>query len=301
MRHVLAAALSVACVAPNAYSASPLSLPIQLTHSENFDPSLSPDGKRMVYVSLIAGREQLVVSDVDGGNMVEITHDATDHEDPSWSPDGRRVAYTHISGGQERISVMQVDGTDDHAISPAGKRTIHPEWSTDSTRVIYCTDDDLAPPRKNSSDILVTVLSSMITTTLITGGINTYPTWSPDMLHVAFRKIIGDGNSEVFVADADGTHLRNLTNNPFFDGWPAWSPDGKKIAFASNRRGHGYQIFITDIAGSEPQLVANTEGRGTAPRWAPDGKSIYFTNCQSKDYGVDCEILVAKLPGPASN
>jgi len=288
MRCALLVTIGMLCASPAARPADPLAFPIQLTHSQNFDPSFAPDGKRIVYVSLIAGREELVISNPDGDNPLQISHDSADHEDPAWSPDGKLIAYTYISKNEERIFVMQADGTGAHAISAAGKRTIHPEWSADSTRVIYCTDDDLAPPRKNNADILVTTLSSMATVTLITGGINTYPTWSPDMKHLAFRKIIGEENSEVFIADGDGTHLRNLTNNPFFDGWPAWSPDGQKIAFASNRRGHGYQIFLTDLAGSVPQLVANTEGRGTAPRWAPDGKSIYFTNCQSKDYGVDC-------------
>jgi TolB protein len=115
------------------------------------------------------------------------------------------------------------------------------------------------------------------------------------MKHIAFRKIIGEENSEVFVADGDGSNPRNLTNNPFFDGWPAWSADGRKIAFASNRRGHGYQIFVMDADGANPRLIGNTEGRGTAPRWSPDGKAIYFTNCVAKDYGADCEVLMARL------
>jgi TolB protein len=189
---------------------------------------------------------------------------------------------------------MRADGSGVEVLTPPEQNTIHPNWSADSKRVIYCTNDDLQPPKKNSANINAVDVATKKITPLITGGINTYGSWSPDMKHIAFRKIIGDENSEVFVADGDGSNPRNLTKNPFFDGWPAWSPDGRKIAFASNRRGHGYQIFLMDADGANLRLVANTEGRGTAPRWSPDGKVIYFTNCVAKDYGADCEILSAQ-------
>jgi len=218
------------------------------------DPSPNPDGKRLVYISVTAGKEQLFTMNADTSESLQITHDDADHEDPAWSP-----------------------------------------WSADSKRLIYCTDDDLQPLHKNDSDIDVADLSTGIITTLITGGVNTYPAWSPDMKHIAFRRMVGEMNSEVFIADADGGNARNLTNHPAFDGWAAWSPDGKLIAFASNRNAR-YQIFIMKPDGTDVHLVANTEGRATVPRWSPDGKTLYFTNCVSKDYGTDCEILVSKLP-----
>ena len=272
-----------------------ISIPVQITHAQNFDPFPSPDGKKLVFISMLSGKEQLFTMDAGGSNVVQLTRDDVDHEDPAWSPDGTTIAFVLITRDRHSIAVMKTDGSNVEVLTPPEQNTIHPNWSADSKRVIYCTNDDLAPPKKNSANINAVDLATKKITPLITGGINTYGSWSPDMKHIAFRKIIGDENSEVFVADGDGSNLRNLTNNPFFDRWPAWSPDGRQLAFASNRRGHGYQIFVMDADGANPRLVANTEGRGTAPRWSPDGKTIYFTNCVAKDYGADCEILAARL------
>ena len=105
--------------------------------------------------------------------------------------------------------------------------------------------------------------------------------------------MLGETNSEVFVANADGTNQRNLTNNLAFDGWPAWSPDGTKIAFASNRN-RSYEIYVMNPDGSGVQKVANTEGRATAPQWGKDGKTIYFPICKKVDFGFDCQIYAAK-------
>jgi hypothetical protein len=107
---------------------------------------------------------------------------------------------------------MNPDGSDARAVSPAAARAIHPAWPAE--RIIYCTDDDLQPPRKNDSDIDVLELATGKLTTLITGGVNTYPAWSPDMKHLVFRRMLGEMNSEIFLADGDGRNARNLTNHP---------------------------------------------------------------------------------------
>jgi TolB protein len=271
-----------------------ISIPVQLSHAENYDPSPSPDGKRLVFITVISEREQLCTMNVDGSHVSQLTKDDADHEDPAWSPDGTKIAFVLITKDRQSIAVMAAEGGSMEVLTPKEQNTIHPNWSSDGKRVIYCTNDDLKPPQKNAAQINAVDLATKKITPLITDGINTYGSWSPDMKRIVFRKIIGDENSEVFLAEGDGSNLRNLTNNPFFDGWPAWSPDGRKIAFASNRRGHGYQIFVMNADGTKPRLVANTEGRGTAPRWSPDGKLIYFTNCVAKDYGTDCEILMVR-------
>jgi len=267
------------------------SLAYQLTHVDTGEPFPSPDGKKILFVSQVAGFYQLFIMNLDGTQQVQITHDQWNHDTPSWSPDGKKIAFVSDQNKHSIIYMMKVDGTGLERLSPETANSIHPTWSPDSSKVIYCADDDLNPPKKNDASIYSVDVGTKATKTLITGGVNTYPSWSPDGKKIVFRKIIGDMNSEVLVANADGSEQKNVSNDVAFDGWPAWSPDGKRIAFSSNRRAN-YQIYIMNADGSGAKLVANTEGRATEPRWSPDGKTIYFTNCKKVDFGADCQVMV---------
>ena len=273
----------------------PQTIAYQFSHAAIMDPTLSPDGKEMIYIMMIAGKEQLMRRAVDGSYVRQLTSDDANHEDPAWSPDGSRVAFVLIRNGIEQIHIMNPDGTGVEPLTPAAVKTIHPSWSPDGRRVVYCTDDDLAPPRKNASEIYSIDIATHSIKMLLSGGVNTFPVLSPDGKMMAFRRMLGETNSEVFVADADGSNSRNITNDPAFDGWPAWSPDGSMIAFASNRGNQNYQIYTMHPDGSDVRLVAATEGRGTAPKWSPDGKTLFFTLCSKSGFGADCQIYAAKL------
>src|ERR1700722_1657730 len=229
----------------------PTSLAVQVTHVDNASPSISPNGKRMVYASVIAGIEQLFTMNLDGTDVVQITHDPIDHNNPVWSPDGRRIVFSSSDAEHEAIYVLNADGSGTERVSPDDQpRYIHPDWSPDGTKIIYCSTDDLHPPLKNTSNIYSIDLKTRQVAMLVTGGTNTYASWSRDGRTIVFRKIIGDHmNSEVFVANSDGTDQRNLTNNAAFDGWPAWSPDGTRVAFGSNRDGN-FRIYLMSSDGT---------------------------------------------------
>ena len=287
--------LTVVTVKPILAQQAPLAPARQLTHAANYDPSLAPDGQRMVYISQIADHEQLFIRSLDGKVAQQLTFDSVDHEDPAWSPDGRQIAFVRLTATTEQIALLPATGGPAEILTPATERGIHPNWAPDSRHLAYCTDDDLAPPRKNDSDIIVLDLQTRERRVLISGGVNTYPAWSPDGSQIAFRRMLGEHNSEVFLADSSGRHVRNLTQHPAFDGWPAWAPDGRRLAFASNRDGD-YQIYVMQPDGSNVQLVAHTTGRATAPHWAKDGATIYFPICRRQDDGYDCEIFAAAPP-----
>jgi len=86
--------------------AAPLAQARQFTHAQNSDPSLSPDGRRMVYISVVAGREQLFIRSIEGREVEQLTHDTVDHEDPAWSPDGQTIAFVYLTAKEERIARM---------------------------------------------------------------------------------------------------------------------------------------------------------------------------------------------------
>jgi len=54
--------------------------------------------------------------------------------------------------------------------------------------------------------------------------------WSPDDRRIAFASD-RDGNSEIYVMNADGSNAVRLTYNDATDRYPGWSPDGSKIVF----------------------------------------------------------------------
>jgi dipeptidyl aminopeptidase/acylaminoacyl peptidase len=194
----------VGTVLPLVAQNRPQTVAYQFSHTAVMDPTLSPDGKEMIYIMVIAGKDQLMRRAVDGSYVRQLTNDATDHEDPAWAPDGKKVAYVQIKDSQEQVYLMNPDGSGQEPLTPSDVRTIHPSWSADGRAITYCTDDDEKPPKKNPSQIYSIDLPTRRITTLISGGVNTYPAWSPDGKQLAFRRMLGESNSEVFVANADG-------------------------------------------------------------------------------------------------
>lgn len=114
------------------------------------------------------------------------------------------------------------------------------------------------------------------------------PRWSPDGTKIVFDYSPDGVSSDIYVANADGTGLRQLTDNPAIDLGPVWSPDGTQIVFLSWRdtnyniegfeswRDTNVNIYVMDADGShQVRLTGHPEG-DQRPVWSPDGSQIAF-------------------------
>ena len=117
------------------------------------------------------------------------------------------------------------------------------------------------------------------------------PAWSPDGRRIAFASD-RDGNTEVYVMNADGSGVTRLTVNDAVDSSPSWSPDGRRIAFVSTRDGN-WEIYVMNADGSGVTRLTDNDAYDWSPAWSPDGRRIAF---QSKRDG-NFEIYVMNADG----
>jgi len=237
---------------------------------------------------------------------------------PVLSPDRTHIAYTragHIfvrdAGGADSGSEINVTGADLFGVNPV--------WSFDSRKIVF-SGDRADRAEIYTVDIDGNHLSQIThsTTDLAAGRPGIDPIWSSDGKRIAFTVPPAlpqtDANWDVYVINADGTHMTRLTEDPARDELIGWTPDGRQILFTSERSGrlatyimnadgtqqrtffqlcaypvwspdrsqiacgHDGQLFIMNGDGSQRNLLTKEPGNNFNPIWTPDGQYIVFSS-----------------------
>jgi TolB protein len=104
------------------------------------------------------------------------------------------------------------------------------------------------------------------------------PRWSPDGTRIAFSAVV-NGRPDLFIMNADGSGLSNITHHPSGDAAPSWSPDGLRLAFSSDRDGPFDDIYVVTLeTGEVIRVTLQTDWvSNEQPTWSPDGAQIAFS------------------------
>jgi Tol biopolymer transport system component len=120
--------------------------------------------------------------------------------------------------------------------------------------------------------------------------------WSPDGRQLVLAASPPeDYRLTLFVANADGSSVRELRRTPDHLALPVWSPRGDKIAWDNHDDGY-HEIWVMNTDGSDPRKL--TPGfRFSDPVWSPDGRRIAYSDIR---WGGGSWIYVMNADGSAS-
>lgn len=183
-----------------------------------------------------------------------------------------KIAFKVEKGpGHGEIYIADYDGNGAQAITSDNAIVAGPEWRG-SDMLLY-TSYKLGNPN---------IFSHHLTTGARTAvarhpGGNYSPAVSPDGSKVAMILSKG-GSPDLYVANIDGSGLKQLTKTREAEFSPCWSPDGKTVCFGSRERGATLLFTIPASGGATRQLATIGAPSPTEPDWSPDGKWIAFTS-----------------------
>jgi TolB protein len=116
------------------------------------------------------------------------------------------------------------------------------------------------------------------------GGVADASAAEPVQSRLVFAAYVG-GQWDLYSIAADGSDLRQITNDRYEDRDPALAPDGAKLAFAS-RRERNWDLYIIDLVTGEEQRLTRHPAYDSAPAWSPDGTRIAFESYRAGDLDI---------------
>jgi dipeptidyl aminopeptidase/acylaminoacyl peptidase len=295
---------------------------IQLTNSKgtSFEPTWSPDGRWLGFVSDRDGAGQVYVISPTGGEARKITTSATGVLEFRWSPNGKRIAFTapdpeseQIKRRREKYSDFEVVRHDyrmnhlwtaDILTQTAQRVTQGSEftvdsfsWSPDGKRLAF--DARTAPTlsAEPTSNIYICNLDNGSVRKLIDEqGPDRNPRWSPDGKSIAFETVLGrpnffTQNIHVGVVSADGGPVVDIT--PDFDERAAligWGPGG--VYFSAEQKTAAYLFVVASTKRTIQQITPLDGSVYDSFSFTADFKQVAFIAADSTHYP---EVYVSPL------
>ena len=245
--------------------------------------SWSPDGKTVVFVSNITGRNNLWLTPSTGGWPTQLTVSDQRQSAPTWSPDGKWIAYQSDYDGDEQWDIFFVSPKTGQVVNVTNTREIaeeSPTWSPDGRYLAYTVKP------KTSSVFEIDVFDTLmrdtkhLTSNTPKDKYNSTPVWSADGKWIAYTQSQAKGtDSSIFVANLKTGESTLLTPHDGEQLYSAndFSSDGKRLLITANA-GNGYDnVGLLDIATKKIKWLTQDKWEIGGGHFSPDGKHVTWT------------------------
>lgn len=241
---------------------------IQYASTHLASPDCPPVPDRAVmkkYVWPIYESYDMFVADLNGKVIKQLTHEPGYDGEGVVSPKGDKIIFTSMRNGDLDLYVMDIDGKNVKQITHELGYDGGAWFSPDGTKIVWRAS------RPQSEE-----------------DVKSYK----DLLK---QGMVMPTQMEVFVANADGSDARQITNLGQANWAPNFTPDGKHIIFASNheyKHGFPFNIYKIDIDGSNLEKISRDGGFDAFPMFSPDGKKFIFSSNRNNGGTHDTNVFI---------
>ena len=233
--------------------------PVTSPGAEAWRQSMSPDGKKLAFCSVRAGKWEVWEKSLSDGREAPIVADDYRRDVPQWSPDGTRLAYGRekYSTGETQLMVWSSQSHNEEPLTKSSMAGKEPSgWSADGKWVLASVGMMLEPNRWIQGT-----------------GTQRWEIWRLPVV-------------------AAGSHAepeaRKIIADPAYDLFQShFSPDGRWIVFEAIRFSPVEStLYVMPAAGGPWTLISKGKPWDDKPNWSPDGKTIYFVSARSGFFNV---------------
>jgi serine/threonine protein kinase len=223
------------------------------------------------------------------------------------SPDGKYVVNVVEDNGMESLRLRNVATNSDTQVVAAAR--VHYD------SLVFSHDGDYVYFRRGEGGRSGGLYREPIlggTPELISKDIGTAIAFSADGHYFSFIRFapgkggenpISEGESELILANPDGTEIRVLTvledpPIPFYHESPAWSPDGKAIIVTTHSKGvTTTKLLEVDVTtGKQKIILPSINARFIDPQWLPNGREMVYLYRDAKNSAKQWQVGLASYP-----
>jgi len=227
-------------------------------------PERRADGK---YLWPIYPSFDIYVSDLKGNIRKQLTNTPGYDAEATVSPKGDRIVFTSMRDGDLELYTMNIDGTDVKRVTNTLGYDGGAFFSPDGTKLLW-----RASRMKTKEE------------------------------ETEYKQLLKEGlvmptNMELYVANADGSEARKITELTQANWAPFWHPSGEKIIFASNhtaKRGFPFTLYLINIDGTGLEQVSFSDQFDAFPVFSPDGKHLVFSSNRANGGTRETNLFLAE-------